>query len=594
MTDKGKYKLTPEHRAMLAPWADRWIANAMSTAAMVEEDRVACVQAVRGLYAAAKLPAPRVIFVSSPFVAAFAAGFAGGIWHMRKTSDPRIKLTTLATQEVTREAVWGATVNAALAATWGATQDATRDAALIATQATRAILEATQDAVRAAAQQAASAATRDVTREAAWDATLTATKIATWDASWDATADATADVTRAAADAATQDAVRVATRIVARDATHYAAQDATWSATWGATQDAIQDAIQDSTRNAIRNATQDVGLAATQRVIHGATQKDSLGATMNVILNATGAATWGATWNATQDATQDATQATQKNKTDNSLLEKWYAFDVSAMVGVACALSPNIDSANFLLKCAESAHKMFQGGNQWSAYESHISFFQDVAQLDLPQYEQYQHWRVLSERSGPRYLHPEFCIVSDRPETLTVDDQNRPHSATGPFCRWRDGAALYSVHGARVPGWIVECPERISVATIEAERNQEIRRMMIDRYRLGEDVSGAAAYMRDCGAKIEDADERWGTLLRKRREDDTDLLMLRVINRTPEPDGRFKEYYLRIHPKLCPMLPDGSLGAPQKPTALNAVASTFGLTGGKYAKQIGALDACES
>ncbi len=34
-----KYSLTPEHRAQLKPWADRWIANAMSTKPMDDHDR---------------------------------------------------------------------------------------------------------------------------------------------------------------------------------------------------------------------------------------------------------------------------------------------------------------------------------------------------------------------------------------------------------------------------------------------------------------------------------------------------------------------------------------------------------------------------
>lgn len=38
MTEK-KYKLTPEHEAQLRPWADKWIANAMSTKPMDDEDR---------------------------------------------------------------------------------------------------------------------------------------------------------------------------------------------------------------------------------------------------------------------------------------------------------------------------------------------------------------------------------------------------------------------------------------------------------------------------------------------------------------------------------------------------------------------------
>ena len=43
ISNKGKkrdlYELTPEHTAQLKPWADRWIANAMSCEAMDDADR---------------------------------------------------------------------------------------------------------------------------------------------------------------------------------------------------------------------------------------------------------------------------------------------------------------------------------------------------------------------------------------------------------------------------------------------------------------------------------------------------------------------------------------------------------------------------
>lgn len=43
-----KYILTEEHKAQLKPWADRWIANAMSTKQMDEEEKNICREAVKG------------------------------------------------------------------------------------------------------------------------------------------------------------------------------------------------------------------------------------------------------------------------------------------------------------------------------------------------------------------------------------------------------------------------------------------------------------------------------------------------------------------------------------------------------------------
>ncbi len=54
-------------------------------------------------------------------------------------------------------------------------------------------------------------------------------------------------------------------------------------------------------------------------------------------------------------------------------------------------------------------------------------------------------------------MHADFCMISDRPMVLTVDENNQPHGENGPFCQWRDGTALYSWHGTRIPAkWVLE------------------------------------------------------------------------------------------------------------------------------------------
>ena len=181
-------------------------------------------------------------------------------------------------------------------------------------------------------------------------------------------------------------------------------------------------------------------------------------------------------------------------------------------------------------------------------------------------------------------MHPEFCIISDRPELLLVDDQNRPHNDNGPFCRWRDGSALYSVHGVRVPMWLIEHPELLTIEKIEAQENAEVKRVMIERY-------GVSAYLTDSNAEELHRDD-FGILYRKEVKDDETIVMVKVVNSTPEPDGTFKDYWLRCDPQLRPLAcPDWSAEEqaaftekqkPQAMTAKNAVASTFGLRGEDY------------
>lgn len=145
---------------------------------------------------------------------------------------------------------------------------------------------------------------------------------------------------------------------------------------------------------------------------------------------------------------------------------------------------------------------------------------------------------------------------------------------------------LYFWHGVLVPAFVVVRPDWITVKHIDTEDNAEVRRVMIERYKHDEEIHGAAAFMRDAGGKRLDYDERFGTLWRREIKDDEPIVILEVINSTREPDGHFKHYWLRIDPQIRPLMAEGRFGTPQRPTALNAAASTFGMTGEQYAPSI--------
>jgi hypothetical protein len=203
---------------------------------------------------------------------------------------------------------------------------------------------------------------------------------------------------------------------------------------------------------------------------------------------------------------------------------------------------------------------MYQGGNMWSAWGCYLTAFRDVLGLRLPEYEKFEAWERCAIEGGFRIMHPKFCMVSDRPEVLTVDAENRPHGESGPSHRWRDGWSLWHWHGVRIAEaqrHIVENPERITVAEIESETNAEIRRVMIERF-------GAARYVSESGATVLDtlpADHalvglRTARLLRKQVADDEPIVYVDLLNSTPEPDGTTRRYMLRVDPNAY----DGDAG----------------------------------
>jgi hypothetical protein len=304
-------------------------------------------------------------------------------------------------------------------------------------------------------------------------------------------------------------------------------------------------------------------VAAARAAVDAATRAAVAAATFDAV-----AATRAAVDAATRAAVDAAARAAVDAATAATDLGNWFAFPGDMK---KCADDLRVGLPG--LMCAQKSYWMWQGGNQWSGWVAFLGFFRHVAELEID-YSKWDAWETLALHSGPRIVHKDFCIISDRPEVLLVDEQNRPHCEAGPFCRWRDGSALYAVHGVRIPAWIIERPELLNIKTIEAETNTEIQRVMIERF-------GWDRYATECGATVIDHDERFGTLYGRNGMAE----FLRVINGSPEPDGSFRKYILPVAPG-CEPLPDagGELGEPQKLTALNAVASTYGLTGEEYAK----------
>ena len=166
----------------------------------------------------------------------------------------------------------------------------------------------------------------------------------------------------------------------------------------------------------------------------------------------------------------------------------------------------------------------------------------------------------LSKYTGWFLPHEHICWVSERHCILNRDDNGRLHSLTSAAVVYPDGWKIYAVHGVRLPAWIIEEPEKITIDAIEKEENVEIRRVMTDKY-------GLDKYLENCGASIIHQDSN-GILYKKELSNDEPIVMVKVINSTPEPDGSSKNYFLRVSPDIT--------------NATAAIAWTFGMNQEEY------------
>ena len=200
----------------------------------------------------------------------------------------------------------------------------------------------------------------------------------------------------------------------------------------------------------------------------------------------------------------------------------------------------------------------------WLAF---YKFFHDECKL-IDETKKLEGLWLLAKSAGWTIPHENICWVSERHNILERDDRGRVHNLSGPACAYPDGWAIYAVHGVRVPADIIEDRSTITVARIEAETNAEVRRVMIDLY-------DPKRYLADSGAVVVQelpVDHyliglRTARLLRKEVPNDEAIIMVDVLNSSPEPDGTVKRYQLRVDPNAY----DGAASR----DCLAAVASTW-------------------
>jgi len=145
-------------------------------------------------------------------------------------------------------------------------------------------------------------------------------------------------------------------------------------------------------------------------------------------------------------------------------------------------------------------------------------------------------------------------VVATRPD-LSCDAEGRLHSAVGPAFKWNDIERWYW-HGVNIWSEVVLHPEDIKLRDIYFAINAEVRRVLIERY-------GEARFIADGEADCLDADPRFGVLWYKYLPNSEPLVLLEVINATPEPTGEYGHFWLRVPPTMR--------------TAREAVAWTFGV-----------------
>jgi hypothetical protein len=191
---------------------------------------------------------------------------------------------------------------------------------------------------------------------------------------------------------------------------------------------------------------------------------------------------------------------------------------------------------------------------------SWVAYYDYLSKIGVKGAEMLDGITRITQSCGWWWPYEKLCVMTDRPSQMVRDNRGKLHCETGMCIKYGDGWGFYAWHGVIVPDYVILLPEPITLEMIEAEPNVEVRRVLIERF-------GLDNYLKERQV-IKIHQDKCGILYRMNLQGDEPVLVVHVVNSSPEPDGSYKEYFLRVPPTMT--------------RARQAIAWTFGLTEEEY------------
>jgi hypothetical protein len=133
------------------------------------------------------------------------------------------------------------------------------------------------------------------------------------------------------------------------------------------------------------------------------------------------------------------------------------------------------------------------------------------------------------------------CFVSDRPTEIHLDARERLHNLKGPAMAFNDGWSLYAIHGKAVSEGLVVRPAAATLEDLPLDTDLEVLHATVE-------LLGHERFLAAAKAELVQEDN-FGRLHQIQFYDYEPLLMVEVVNATPDPDGSVRRHLLRVPPE---------------------------------------------
>lgn len=167
-----------------------------------------------------------------------------------------------------------------------------------------------------------------------------------------------------------------------------------------------------------------------------------------------------------------------------------------------------------------------------------VSFFQSIGLFGA---EEYRGFFEAFRAGGWWWTLEDIVVWCDNPTVLNVTN-NMLHCLDGPAVSFDGKLDVFAVNGRIVPARII-C-EPVTVADVQFEENAEIRAILLNRL-------GLDNYIKQSNSHVISSDD-YGVLYHVETplEIEPFMCLVEVTNSSPEPDGTFRKYYLRVPPTM--------------------------------------------
>lgn len=161
-------------------------------------------------------------------------------------------------------------------------------------------------------------------------------------------------------------------------------------------------------------------------------------------------------------------------------------------------------------------------GNQESFWLSYYDFFLREFGEQASFCDPIKPFIELANHIGWWSAYPDVIFTQERPNKISVNENNQLHCVDGPAVEYPDGHKIYALCNYLVDAVIIENPELITVEMINEQQNTEVRRMMME-------IFGMDRYFDEA---VEEVIDRDFTIV----DPNTKTMMPRMLVRTKNKD----------------------------------------------------------